>query len=222
MKNVLITGGSRGIGKATVDYFLSKGWYVYTTSTSGKIDYNAENLSVHMLNLGKPESINLLVETLQKSGITFDTLINNAWEETRKEHENKDMKIEQLTRTLNTNLVGTVNLTQKMLPLMNKESVIVNISSEYGSLTEDWGYVAMPYRIAKAGLNMFTRNFYKHPKVLAQNIKVYSFDPGWVKTDMGGPNAPGDPKEPAKELFDLINSGLPSGEFYRGLEKRDW
>lgn len=222
MNTILITGGSRGIGKATVKYFLAHNWKVTTTSTSGKLDYSDPNLNVYPLNFEETGSINKLVETLLKEQQALDGLINNAWKTIRNIESNDEINLEYLTQMLEINLISTVNLTQRVLPVINQGGTIVNVSSEYGSLTEDWGYEVPAYRMAKAALNMFTRNFYKSPKVTSKNIRVLSFDPGWVKTDMGGPEAPRTPEEPAEELFNLVNSNLPSGEFYKGLEKRDW
>jgi NAD(P)-dependent dehydrogenase (short-subunit alcohol dehydrogenase family) len=221
MKTVLITGGSRGIGKATVNHFLANNWSVITTSTSGEIDYSHPNLYSLKFELGQEDSEDSFVNYFQEKEIGIDCLINNAWWSVGRVDE-KPVDTQLLEKVIKINLIGTINLTQKLLLSMNKDAVIVNIASEYGSLTEDWGFVAPSYRIAKAGLNMFTRNYYKLDDVVAKDIKVYSFDPGWVKTDMGGPNAPRQPEEPATELFDLVNSNLPSGEFYRGLTKRDW
>jgi NAD(P)-dependent dehydrogenase (short-subunit alcohol dehydrogenase family) len=222
MNKILITGGSRGIGRATVKHFLTNNWEVVTTSTSGNLDYSEPNLTVYKMNLENTESISKLVQALKTANHTYDCVINNAWKTIRNLESNDFINLDYLSQMLEVNLVGTINLTQQILPLVKVNGVIVNISSEYGSLTEDWGFEVPSYRIAKAGLNMFARNFYKNPKVISKNIKVYSFDPGWVKTDMGGPTAPRNPEEPAKELFDLVNSKLPTGEFYRGLEKRDW
>ncbi|MBI2464713.1 SDR family NAD(P)-dependent oxidoreductase [Candidatus Shapirobacteria bacterium] len=219
-KVVIITGGSRGIGKATVNYFLENDYQVVTSSTTGKLDYSHPNLTVYQFDLGDQLSRDSFVKSLKSHG-KIDCLINNAWWSAGRKTESS-VDISLLQQGLTTNLIGTIDLTQKTIPLMNNNSVIINIASEYGSLTEDWGFVAPSYRIAKAGLNMFTRNIYQHQAITEANIKVYSFDPGWVKTDMGGLDAPRDPSEPAKELFDLYLSDSPTGEFYRGLVKRSW
>lgn len=221
MKTILITGGSRGIGKATVNKFLNMGWSVITTSTTGKLDYSNENLVCHKFDLSSLLSLKNLLKELTNNNVKLDCLINNAWGSVARGNEDL-IDTELLTKVFITNVVGTINLTQKILTMLKNGSVIVSISSEYGSLTEDWGFVVPTYRIAKTSINMFTRNFYKSKVILEKQIKVYSFDPGWVKTDMGGPEAPRKPEEPAEELYNLINSDLPSGEFYRGLAKRDW
>lgn len=219
IKTVLITGGSRGIGKAIVEEFLKNDWNVLTTSTSGKLSYKHQNLTAFQLNLGDTTSIEDLVKKVKNRSENIDVLINNGWQAKRSEKEDGFIHLEEM---LIVNLLGTVRLTLSITPVINQGGTIVNISSEFGSLTEDWGYRAPSYRIAKAGINMFTRNYYAAPEVKSNNIKVYSFDPGWVKTDMGGPEAEREPEEPAKEIYYLVNSDRPSGLFYRGLVKRDW
>jgi len=217
MKILLITGGSRGIGLATVKEFLNNKYKVITTSTSGKIPLQNENLTAYQLDLGDPDSIASFIKKL--NDIKIDVLINNAGIANKKEAK---IDIDELRRTLEVDVIGMVSLTTQLLPSMNANGVIINISSEFGSFTEDWGNRVPSYRIAKAAINMFTRNYYDAEEVKSKNIKVYSFDPGWVKTDMGGPEAERDPEEPAKELLALAESGKESGLFYRGLKIRDW
>lgn len=185
MKTALITGGSRGIGKATVMYFLSQGWAVVTTSTTGKVNFSDPKLTCYQLLLGKKESTDKLVENIMNANIKVDCLINNAWWSAGRTQENP-IDISLLEKVLNTNLIGTISLTQKLLPFLNNQAKVISISSEFGSLNEDWGFRSPSYRIAKAAINMFTRNYYKNDEVLKKSISVYCFDPGWVKTDMGG------------------------------------
>jgi len=217
MKTLLITGGSRGIGLATVKEFLENEYKVITTSTSGNVPVQNENLMVYQLDLGSTDSIADFAKKV--SGEKIDVLINNAGFANKEEMK---IDINTLRKTLNVNVVGMIDLTTKLLPLMNDRGVIINISSKYGSLTEDWGNIVPSYRIAKAAVNMFTRNYYDDVGVKSKNIKVYSFDPGWVRTDMGGPDAERDPEEPAKELLALAESGMKAGLFYKGAKARDW
>jgi NAD(P)-dependent dehydrogenase (short-subunit alcohol dehydrogenase family) len=219
MKIALITGGSRGIGKATVKEFLDSGYKVITTSTTGKVPTRDKNLSAYKFRLGNSSDIKRLIKGLSDSKVKIDVLINNAC---MADKEVDCITVGGLKQSLGTNLVGTIDLTLKLISFLNNNGVIVNISSEFGSLSDDWGYRVPAYRITKVALNMFTRSFYKDKEIRSKNIKVYSFDPGWVKTDMGGPGAEREPEEPAKELLRLVGSNKPSGLFYRGLKARAW
>ncbi|WKZ31048.1 MAG: SDR family NAD(P)-dependent oxidoreductase [Candidatus Dojkabacteria bacterium] len=220
MKTALITGGSRGIGKALVEKFLNEGYMVISTSTSGSFDYSNENLITKRLELEAHYQVVTFAEWAGKEGAKVDVLINNAAVAIDKDAE--IVNIALLRRTLNVNLMGTIQLTEELLlrEVMKDDSIIVNISSGFGSITEDMGSEWPAYSISKAAINKYTRLLAS--RLEDRNIRVYSFDPGWVKTDMGGDNAPRDPKEPAAEIFELVKSKSESGYFYLGTKKRDW
>jgi len=107
-------------------------------------------------------------------------------------------------------------------PLINDNGSIVSISSELGAFADDVGCYVPSYRISKAAINMFVKNLSDAHETKGRGIKVFSFDPGWVKTDMGGEGAQRAPEEPADEIFNLAVSKKQSGLFYSGLEKRNW
>lgn len=220
MKNILITGGSRGIGKATAQKFLDENYKVLVTSTSGDIDYSDENLKNYQLDLSDENSISTLVSDLKRENINIDVLINNAGIVVNRHSPN--VSIKSLRENLEVNLIGTVNLTEQLISVINENGVIVNISSGLGSLNEDFGTYWPEYRITKAALNMYTRSLYSRSDLVSNNIKVYSYEPGWVKTDMGGSSAPRTPGQPAQEIFELVNSNNESGLFYNGDGVRSW
>lgn len=215
MKTALVTGGSRGIGKATVSAFLKSGYKVITTSTTGKSPFN----NTYKLNLSDPSSIQEFTDFLNKDNSQIDVLINNAAMVVESENM---VGADSLRKTLEVNLIGTIDLTQKLLPRVNNNGVIINISSRIASLCRDHSYDYPSYRISKTAINMYTVCLSEHPEIKSKSIKVYSFDPGWVKTDMGGPNAEREPEEPAKEIVELVVSEKESGLFYKGLKVREW
>jgi NAD(P)-dependent dehydrogenase (short-subunit alcohol dehydrogenase family) len=87
------------------------------------------------------------------------------------------------------------------LLMMGDRSSIINISSEAGSMSNayagDYAYAS-----SKTALNMFTQQLNQYVK--SKKINVYSIHPGWIKTDMGGDRAPGDPIDTAEGIFDII------------------
>lgn len=215
MKTALITGGSRGIGKATVKRFLESSYEVITTSTSGKSDYS----NTYQLDLSGPDSISNFAKALLEKNVKIDVLINNAATAVEGEYF---VDVDSLRKTLEVNLFGVIDLTQQILPLMVDNGVIINISSQMASLTTNLGYDYPSYRISKNAINMYTVCLSEHPDINQNGIKVYSFDPGWVKTDMGGPDAEREPEEVAKELLQLVESGNETGLFYKGAKVRSW
>jgi NAD(P)-dependent dehydrogenase (short-subunit alcohol dehydrogenase family) len=218
MKKVLITGVSRGIGKATAGKFLEEGWRVLGTSTSGKAAINNDNLQMYKLQLLDSQSVQSLSAEIEKAGERFDVLINNAGASYDRGAE--FISIDNLRKTLEVNLIGLIDLTQRLLPHVSDGGQIINISSGSGSLTEFRGSWAPAYSISKAALNMYT--LILAGQLRNRNITVSAFTPGWVRTDMGGPGAPRDPKEPAREIFDLVNSRVESGFFWSQGHKRNW
>jgi NAD(P)-dependent dehydrogenase (short-subunit alcohol dehydrogenase family) len=119
--------------------------------------------------------------------------------------------------------MGPFQLIQKLGPMMRKARYgrIVNLSSGMGQLTEmNGGYPA--YRVSKTALNALTRIFSE--ELLESGVLVNSACPGWVKTDMGGPNADRSVEEGADTIVWLatLPEGGPTGAFFRDREKIDW
>ena len=220
MKNVLITGASRGIGFATAQKFLQEGWFVIGTSTSGKVDIQNENFLPVKLNYLEQASIASAIEAVVGTGKKIDILVNNAG--SAEDEIDDPLDIELLREDLEINLIGPADLTNRLLGQLNSPSHVINISSMASSMNDPikdtWHVPA--YKISKAALNMFTRTMGR--QLESKNITVSSFDPGWVRTDMGGEDAPRDPKEVAEEIFDLANREVETGQFWLHGKKRGW
>jgi NAD(P)-dependent dehydrogenase (short-subunit alcohol dehydrogenase family) len=217
MKTALITGVSRGIGKATAEKFVKEGFNVIGVSQSGKTPFEHENLKVFKTDLSNPSSIKSLVENIRSKSIKIDILINNAGILIDK---GSGLTLDVLRKTMEVNLFGLVNLTEQMIPCINHGGHIINLSSGLGSLTDGASGYYSAYRISKVAINMYTRTLAVH--LSQKGIKVSSIDPGWVKTDMGGAGASRNPSEPAQEIFELATSNLDSGFFWYRGKKKSW
>src|SRR3989344_749036 len=211
-KVVFITGASRGIGKALAEKFLKEDYLVIGTSTTGKSVIKHQNVTFLKLDLSSSKSIENCLQKVISLGKKIDILINNAGVVYEKLNcPIEDIDIAMLRKTLEINLIGTIDFTQRITSLINQGGQIINISSREGSLSQVKMYNDATYRISKAGLNMFTRLLALRWK---EKIIVSSVHPGWVKTDMGGPNADLDPQEAANDIFKLANSKVESGQFW--------
>lgn len=216
MKTVLITGASSGIGLATAKKFLSEGWSVIGTSPSGGTLFDGvESIKLDYL---MPATIQTAVGKIEKMGKNIDVLVNNA--AINEDGEKQDAEIRRLKKTLDVNLIGPIEFTEKLVPIISEDGHVINISSFSASLTEfpEWNWLMPTYRISKAAIDMYT-------KVLAKrltNIKVSALDPGWVKTALGGENAPRTPEEVADEIFNLANTDVETGNFWFKGKKRSW
>jgi NAD(P)-dependent dehydrogenase (short-subunit alcohol dehydrogenase family) len=218
MKNVLITGVSRGIGKALAEKFLKKGWSVIGASTSGASPIDHQALRVHKLDLLETNSIRAFAEKIINAASPIDVLINNAG--IAIDSGNAGISTDALRKTLEVNLIGLIDLTERLLPLIPGGGHIINMSSGLASLTEGSGAFAPAYSISKVGVNMYTRAL--AGRLAGKGITVSSVDPGWVRTDMGGTGAPRDPSEPAEEIFKLATSKVDTGCFWHRDKKRSW
>lgn len=209
MSTVLITGVSRGIGKATAEKFLNEGWQVVGTSTSGEVSIKSSDLQVFKLDLFNPVSIEEFVNEVSQAGQKIDVLINNA---AISIDDGRDLDTEMLRKTLELNVVGWADLTMKLLPLIKDGGSIVNISSRAGSLSQFGGAYAPAYQISKTAENGLTKVL--SDELRSRRITVSSLCPGWVRTDMGGRGAPRSPEKPAEEIFNLATSDVESGNFW--------
>lgn len=213
MNTLVITGISRGIGLETAKSFLAHDWLVIGTSTKGYTPLKHEHLKIHPLNLTDSEQINHFVERLPK----IDVLINNAailLEDWREEKIN----MSQLRDTFNVNVFGTIELTEQCIPKLNPNAQIINISSGWGTFSSNDSASVPNYKMSKSCLNMYTLLLAKR----LPGITVSSFDPGWVKTDMGTDNAPTPPSKTAHELYELIHKKKESGYFWHEGKIRNW
>ena len=219
MKTAVITGASRGIGKATAAEFLRHGWAVIGTSTSGD-GRSHDHLSWIALDLANSGSIARAADEIV-SRSKFDVLINNAGIMPRHGEENGgDIVVAALRDVLEVNLIGTIDFTERLAGEVKSGGHIVFLGSGLGSLNGVTGPWWPSYSISKAALSMYTQKLAHRLK--AQNITASIVSPGWVKTDMGGDGAPRDPAEPAQEIFRLATSPLPTGQFWQSGQTMAW
>ena len=218
-KIVFITGASRGIGKAFAKKFLKENYFVIGTSTSRKATFKHKNLTFLKLDLSSKKEIDKCVKKFLKLNIKIDILINNSgiWSE---KDEDATMYMDHLRKVLEVNLIGTIGLTEKLIPHINKPGKIINISSRSGSLSYLKNAYYPDYKISKAALNMYTRILAK--RLENKKIIVASIHPGWVKTDMGGRDADIEPKEAAEHIYERVISLKETGQFWFKQKKFPW
>lgn len=223
MKTVLITGVGKGIGKALAEKFLSEGWYVLGTY-HGVEPTSKQNFSCFLLDLSSPKSISECAQAIKDAGKDIFVLINNAG--VLVDDEETSVVVEKLRETLEINLIGTIDFIESVIPLVEKGGHIINISSTAGSLELAIGNVSHfpnhypAYKISKAALNMYTRILAK--KMKEKEIVVSSVHPGWVKTEMGGPEADISPEEAAKYIYEFALTRPETGGFWFKGEKLQW
>jgi NAD(P)-dependent dehydrogenase (short-subunit alcohol dehydrogenase family) len=201
--NVVVTGANRGIGFEICRQLASRGAQVVLTARNTKAaeaaakQLAAQNLTVQFrtLDVTSTRSILALGEFLKRTYGRLDVLINNAGIIAKGDAPGLSVDLEAVRVTLETNALGPLHLSQTLVPLLrrSKSARIVNVSSGMGAFSEMEGDYAA-YRISKTALNAVTA-------ILAAELRdvvaVNAACPGWVKSDMGGPNAERDLEEGA-------------------------
>jgi NAD(P)-dependent dehydrogenase (short-subunit alcohol dehydrogenase family) len=209
---ILITGANRGLGLNLTNYSLRNGHTVFAGVRS------IEKVSLPLLELKKQygsflelieldvsfeESVIHAVSAVSAKTNALDVVFNNAGIALERETLIEEIDMEKVLLTFQVNTFGPMRIVKHFLPLIRsgENQVIINISSEAGTVINaspnDY-----PYCMSKTALNMFSEKIREYLK--AENIRIYAVHPGWIKTDMGGDMAPGDPAETAAGLFDII------------------
>ena len=197
MKKVLITGANRGIGLGLVKQFLLAGEMVFATCREPERAEALQVLSqeyperavVVPLDVGCDESVAAACTTVAKHTHRLDILINNAGINFQQGFA--QFKAADMLQTFNINTVGVMRVTTTFIDLLRggEQPKLINMSSQLGSLTNPLvGWEHYGYNGSKAAINMLTR--YLALDLAAEGIIVVSIHPGWVQTDMGGPEAP--------------------------------
>src|SRR3990167_1452810 len=124
MKTAVITGASRGIGLATARKFLGEGWRVIGTYLNTPIPLQDKNLVAIKYDQGDSESIAEAAEQISKIAPQVDALINNAG--VLLDADEKVADPVKVRKTLEVNVVGLIDLTERSLSLFRKDSHIVN------------------------------------------------------------------------------------------------
>ncbi|HLB41748.1 MAG TPA: SDR family NAD(P)-dependent oxidoreductase [Gammaproteobacteria bacterium] len=233
-KIALVTGASRGIGKQITALLLQDDYTVIACCMKEK---NAEQLHqdfsttsnkfiVKNLDLRDAEAISDLRKELETKISHIDVIINNAGVMDNNPAKLHKQTVEGWDNTLDTNLRAPFLICKEMLSLMNKSSngKILNISGGLGSFSSGMtGGTHGAYRISKIGINALS--LILSEELRDEGIHVVAVDPGWVRTDLGGPDAPKSPKQAAQEIIDTLNNlgkTIKSGTLVKESKTLSW
>jgi NAD(P)-dependent dehydrogenase (short-subunit alcohol dehydrogenase family) len=189
MKQLLVTGANRGIGLEFTQQYLANGWHVYATyrQQPGTALAALACDQLTMLPLDVTEDASILGLKEQLSGIELDLIINNAGLFGPRDQSLGTVSRQQWLDVLNVNSVAPLMLAQALHSnLATKKGTFAVISSRMGSIDDNDGGSLYLYRSSKTAVNQVVKSLSIDVKV--QGIKVIALHPGWVRTDMGGPN----------------------------------
>ncbi|GBE92642.1 SDR family oxidoreductase [Nostoc cycadae] len=234
-KIAVVTGSNRGLGYAISRKLAQNGIHVVLTSrneTDGlaaKQQLSGEGLDInhHVLDVNSDTSVTQFTQWLQQTYGKVDILVNNAGinpTATPEESSLLTVRLETMQATFNTNILAVLRISQALIPLMklNNYGRIVNVSTEMASLHtmgSDYYPLAPSYRLSKVGINGLTILLAR--ELQNENILVNTYSPGWMKTDMGGENAPFTAEEGAETAVYLatLPDGGAQGQFFAEMRK---
>ena len=220
LKTVFITGADKGLGFSLAQRFLREGLRVFAGQHRADSDLLKLAGSFPQTFTSVPLDVTQLDSVCQAASRVadltpaLDILINNAGVmlETRAPLPELDLASLPLLTTLDVNTFGPLRVVQQFLPLLEKggRKLIINISSEAGSISNCWRESEFAYSMSKAALNMQSKILQNYLK--PRGFKILAVHPGWMITDMGGAQADIQPDEAAEGIFHLAEKNWDPGD----------
>lgn len=230
MKTVLITGANRGIGLETARQYGKENFRVILSGRDqeqlekAQKQLKKEKYTVDLLlmDVREKDSIREAAAQLKKSKTSIDVLINNAGVLLKQDQRLLADDDEILRAIVEINSYGPLLVSKYFLPLMVVPGRIIMVSSTGGSMSEPVGGWSPAYCASKTLLNAITRQL-AH-ELEEKNITVNAVHPGWVKTEMGGKNAPRTVEQGAATQLWLGTEASPklTGKFFMDKKEIAW
>lgn len=210
-KNVIITGANRGIGFALTVQFAKAGYHVLATARKPLqavklielADTDENNISIFKVDVTNKMSVNNFAKTI--IGMPIDILVNNAGILDTYDSSIDKIDLVSFAEVLTVNTLSPIRLMRAVMPnlRLGDTKKVANISSFMGSF-EGTGTGAHAYRTSKAALNRAMQIF--GHELADEGFTVMNLHPGWVQTDMGGPQADIDVTTSATGLLKVIEA----------------
>lgn len=234
-RRVLVTGSNRGLGLEFVRQLAERAEVLFATcrdpeeaeALSELSEQYGDTVEIVRLDVADPACIARAADRVAASTGSLDLLVNNAGISgggSRDDFEAVDQ--ETLLQTFRVNAAGPHLLVQELTGLLQngtreEPSIVVNITSGYGSISNASGGGWHSYKASKAALNMLSR--IQAAEVQSDGVIVVAMNPGWVRTDMGGSQARLSPDESVAGVLEVIGDLTleDSGRFldYQGRER---
>ncbi len=219
---VFITGASRGLGRLIAEYMAD---HVSTLLVHARKLSHLENLIEHLKARGKkveaiaadlsdPASVSAMLDEIENRGLKIDILFNNAAIQIAYRSDPFETPVEDFTESFMVNTIAPAMIVYRLLPAMISRNFgrIINVTSGISGEPEQAGYSA-----SKAALDKITLDLEK--LISGKDIAISLVDPGWCRTDLGGPQAPNAPESalPGMVLGAFL-SAEKSGRLIRAQE----
>jgi NAD(P)-dependent dehydrogenase (short-subunit alcohol dehydrogenase family) len=206
--NALIIGASRGLGLALATEYLARGWQVTATVRDSSPKQalealraqSAGALRIAPLEITDTGQLEALCGWL--AGQRVDLLFVNAGVTDRRTDPIGAVSTEEFIRVMLTNALAPMRILERMTDRVDPSGCVAVMSSALASISGNTQGSWELYRASKAALNMMMRSFMTRRSEDPRTFLALS--PGWVRTGLGGPEAPLDPAESARGLADVI------------------
>jgi NAD(P)-dependent dehydrogenase (short-subunit alcohol dehydrogenase family) len=222
MPTTLITGANRGLGLEFARQYAAGGWQVYAACRNPKTaselhrvaDARGHSLQILALDVTKPASVKAAAAELD--GRAIDLLLNNAGVGGTRGETIGNIDYKAWAKVLDVNTMGPLRVSEAFVDHVARSGrkLIVTLTSGMGSIADNTSGGSFAYRSSKAAVNMVMRSL--AIDLAPRGIICVVVNPGWVQTDMGGPNANLTPAESIARLRRLIDRLGPaqSGKFF--------
>lgn len=217
--HLFITGANRGIGLEMVKQFAQSNWQISAccrnpetaTELSALAQANAD-IKLYALDVTDYQAVANLASQLKDT--SFDLLINNAGIYGPKGSSLDNLDLEAWRQVFETNTIAPLKLIQAFTPHVaaSEGKRIAVLSSKMGSISDNQSGSAYIYRSSKTALNQVIKSL--SIDLSPQGIQVIALHPGWVRTEMGGPNGLIDTTESVTGLKSVMTSEIKTGHFY--------
>jgi NAD(P)-dependent dehydrogenase (short-subunit alcohol dehydrogenase family) len=217
----LVTGASRGLGREVARRLAAGGFHVLAGVRDPTGTEPIPGAELLPLDVADPAAIRAAAEHVRRVHDHLDALVNNAGILLDRMGDILALDADILQRTQDTNSLGPLRMVQAFAPLMPHGGRIVNVSSGGGQLSEPSTW-APAYCISKTTLNAITVQLAEALK--PRGIAVNAVCPGWVRTDLGGPDAPRSLAQGADSILWLLLHAGPevTGGFWRDGARIEW
>lgn len=216
---ILLVGASRGLGHAMAAEFLKKGWNVVgtvrgcaRTKLHDLADAYEGRVEIESLDMTEPDQIAALRDSL--SGRRFDILFVNAGTANNNQDETiADVTTDEFVRVMVTNALSPMRVVEGLQDLVSANGMIGVMSSGQGSVSNNEKGGHEVYRGSKSALNQYMRSY--AARHVGQRRALVLMAPGWIRTDLGGPDAPLSMEESVPKVVNVLLSqqGRPGLQF---------
>lgn len=221
-RTILVTGASRGLGLEFTRQYAAEGWRVLAACRAPDEATELQGLSadsggrIELIALDVTDAASVKAAAERLAGIPVDVLVNNAGVGSPKAQRIGSLDYAAWQRVLDTNTLGPMRVVEAFLGNVEsgREKKIVTITSGMGSIEDNGSGGSYAYRSSKAAVNMVVKSL--SVDLAQRGITCIVMNPGWVRTDMGGPGGQLTPAQSIAAMRKVIAGLKPadSGKFF--------